>query len=109
MLHSKCYADRMQHKKQVTVVQAAASLGVSVDTIRRRVRSGDLEKVQLERGYAVVLEEPSADEHLIQQVLAERDRLIEQVGFLERQLEEAAKREEALLKLLDSSTRRGDS
>jgi excisionase family DNA binding protein len=93
----------MREDKTYTVAEAAARLGVSVDTIRRRVQSGSLEKVELERGYAVILDQaPSPDEHLLQQVIAERDRLVEQVSFLQRQLEEAARREAALLKLVDS-------
>jgi excisionase family DNA binding protein len=86
-----------------TVAEAAAQLGVSVDTIRRRVQAGTLEKVALERGYGVILEQPPApDDDLLRQVAAERDRLVEQIAFLQRQLEEAGRRESALLKLLEA-------
>src|SRR2546421_1043160 len=92
----------MPESKTYTVAEAAARLGVRVDTVRRRVQSGSLEKVQLERGYAVVLDQPpSPDEHLLRQLVAERDRLVEQVAFLQRLLEEAGRREAALLKLVD--------
>jgi excisionase family DNA binding protein len=93
----------MHTDKTYTVAEAAARLGVSVDTVRRRVQSGSLEKVQLERGYAVILDQPpSPADNLLQQVAAERDRLLEQVAFLQRQLEEAGRREAALLRLVDT-------
>jgi excisionase family DNA binding protein len=96
----------MHEGNTFTVAQAAARLGVSVDTIRRRVQSGALEKVQMERGYAVVLDQQqSPDEHLLQQVTAERDRLIQEVAFLHRQMDEGAGREATLLELLESSTK----
>jgi excisionase family DNA binding protein len=93
----------MRKDNTYTFAEAAAQLGVSVDTVRRRVQAGSLEKVQLERGYAVILDQPpSPADHLLQQVIGERDRLIEQVAFLQRQLEEAARRESALLKLANA-------
>ena len=93
----------MRNDRTYTVAEAAAQLGVSVDTVRRRVQAGSLEKVPMERGYAVILDQPpSPADNLLQQVLAERDRLIELVAFLQRQLEEAARREAALLKVVDT-------
>lgn len=93
----------MRKDQTFTVAEAAARLGVSVDTVRRRVQAGSLEKVQMERGYAVILDQPpSPADHLMQQVIAERDRLVEQVAFLQRQLEEAMRREATLLSLVDS-------
>jgi len=92
----------MQTNGTYTVAAAAAQLGVSVDTIRRRVQAGTLEKVQLEKGYGVILEQPPApNEEMLRQVLAERDRLVELVAFLQRQLEESGRRESALLKLAE--------
>jgi excisionase family DNA binding protein len=38
----------MHTDKTFTVAEAAARLGVSVDTVRRRVQAGSLEKVQME-------------------------------------------------------------
>jgi excisionase family DNA binding protein len=93
----------MGDDKTYTVAEAAAQLGVSVDTVRRRVQAGSLEKVQMERGYAVILDQPpSPADNLLEQVLAERDRLIELVAFLQRQLDEASRREAALLQLIDA-------
>jgi excisionase family DNA binding protein len=93
----------MQQTGTYTVAGAAAQLGVSVDTVRRRVQAGTLEKVQLEKGYGVILEQPPIpNEELLRQVLAERDRLVEQLAFLQRQLEEAGRRESALLKLIEA-------
>jgi hypothetical protein len=56
-----------------------------------------------DKGYAVIVDQPpSADEHLVRQVMAERDRLAEQVAFLQRLLDEAARRGAALLRLVDA-------
>jgi hypothetical protein len=48
----------------------------------------------------IVDQPPWADEHLVR--LAERDRFAEQVPFPHRLLEEAARREAALLKPVDA-------
>lgn len=85
--------------------EAAVRLGVSVDTVRRRVQAGELEKVPLQRGYAVVLnQEPSLDANVLAEVRAERDRLLDEVTFLQRQLETALLGQAAMLKLLESRT-----
>jgi excisionase family DNA binding protein len=92
----------MRKDKTYTFAEAAAQLGVSVDTVRRRVQAGSLEKVQMERGYAVILDQPpSPADDLLRQVIGERDRLVDLVAFLQRQLEEATRRESALLQLVN--------
>lgn len=96
----------MRQGNTFSVAEAAARLGVSVDTVRRRVHAGSLETVPLERGYAVILDQPpTADESMLRQVAAERDRLVEEVAFLRRQLEDASRREAALLKLVEGRGR----
>jgi excisionase family DNA binding protein len=80
---------------EVTLSEAASRLGVSVDTVRRRLRSGELAGRQLGRRTLVTVPEsvsPSrrAGDELLAEVRAERDRLAAQVDALNRQLEAAA-------------------
>src|ERR1700730_9203255 len=92
----------MRKDKTYTFAEAAAQLGISVDTVRRRVQAGSLEKVQMERGYAVILDQPpSPADHLLQQVIGERDRIVDVVAFRQQLLKEATRRESALLQLLN--------
>lgn len=43
----------MDLKKQMTVKQAAERLDVDIETIRRAIRAGKIEAIQLGRGYRI--------------------------------------------------------
>ena len=90
---------------EVTLSDAASRLGVSVDTVRRRLRSGELAGRQVGRRTLVTVSEshaPSrrAGDELLTEVRAERDRLAAQVDALNRQLEAAAVERAELRQLL---------
>jgi len=101
----------------VTIAQAAATLGVSDDTIRRRIKAGELAAREDERGRKMVTlpEEappavPNPDDQSVDtanhvqewlaDVRAERDRLAEHVRFLAQQLEAATTAQSQLRELL---------
>lgn len=80
---------------EVSLSEAASRLGVSVDTIRRRLRTGELPGRQVGRRLLVTIPEsqaPSrrAGDELLAEVRAERDRLAALVESLNRQLESAS-------------------
>lgn len=102
---------------EVTIAQAAASLGVSDDTIRRRIKAGELDAREDERGRKIVTlpdEPPSAAtatdgaststanhiQEWLADVRAERDRLAEQVRFLAQQLDASTTAQSQLRELL---------
>lgn len=102
---------------EVTIAQAAATLGVSDDTIRRRIKAGELGAREDERGRKLVTlpdETPptatAADgastgtanhvQEWLADVRAERDRLAEQVRFLAQQLDASTTAQSQLRELL---------
>jgi excisionase family DNA binding protein len=102
---------------EVTIAQAAATLGVSDDTIRRRIKAGELDAREDERGRKLVTlpdETPptatAADgastttanhvQEWLTDVRAERDRLAEQVRFLAQQLDASTTAQSQLRELL---------
>ena len=81
---------------EVPLAEAASRLGVSVDTVRRRLRTGELAGRQAGRRTLVSLPETqvkparAASDELLAEVRAERDRLVAQLEALTRQLEAAS-------------------
>ena len=81
---------------EVPLSEAASRLGVSVDTVRRRLRTGELAGRQVGRRTIVSLPEAQAvparraSDELLAEVRADRDRLVAQVEALNRQLEAAS-------------------
>lgn len=81
---------------EVSLSEAAARLGVSVDTVRRRLRTGDLAGRQAGRRTLVSLPEKaptparSTGDELLAEVRAERDRLAAQLEAMIRQLDAAS-------------------
>jgi excisionase family DNA binding protein len=95
---------------EVSLSEAASRLGVSVDTVRRRLRSGQLAGRQSGRRLFVTLPEIPSDEpvpaepaDLLAEVRAERDRLAALVGSLMQQLESESAERKHLLTLLERS------
>lgn len=90
---------------EVPLSEAAARLGVSVDTVRRRLRTGELAARQAGRRTLVSLPEAAAaparrtSDELLAEVRAERDRLVIHLDALIRQLD-AASAERAELRAL---------
>lgn len=100
---------------ELTITQAAGALGVSDDTIRRRIESGKLQARTDEHGRRWVIlpdaeaahatedgaaKPEAASEALLTQVAGERDQLREQVRFLQQQLDAATQAQEQLRQLL---------
>ena len=81
---------------EVPLSEAASRLGVSVDTVRRRLRTGELAGRQAGRRTLVSLPEAvatparRASDELLAEVRMDRDRLALQVQALMGQLEAAA-------------------
>jgi len=81
---------------EVPLSEAASRLGVSVDTVRRRLRTGGLAGRQVGRRTLVSLPESHAapqrraSDELLAEIRSERNRLATQVDSLLRQLEAAS-------------------
>jgi excisionase family DNA binding protein len=95
---------------EVSLSEAASRLGVSVDTVRRRLRSGQLAGRQSGRRLLVTLPGTSAagrpraePAELLDEIRAERDRLAALVGLLVRQLESESTERRRLLALVERS------
>jgi excisionase family DNA binding protein len=110
---------------EVTIADAAHRLGVSDDTIRRRVKAGDLAARRDEHGRlwipvdddqaaatpaessATAPRPPDRDRDLLlSTITAERDRLAEHVRFLAEQLDRATRAQGELRELLAREQRR---
>lgn len=80
---------------EVSLSEAASRLGVSVDTVRRRLKSGELAGRQVGRRTLVSLPdgarrpERRTEDALLAEVRADRDRLAAMVDTLLRQLDAA--------------------
>ncbi len=97
---------------EVSLSEAASRLGVSVDTIRRRLKSGELAGRQVGRKTVVSLPEAARrpdrrlDDDLLAEVRAERDRLAGVLASLLKQLELAGAERAELRGLLDQALKR---
>jgi len=97
---------------ELTLSEAASRLGVSVDTSRRRLKSGELAGRQVGRKTMVSLPETVSQERraasgvgqeeLLSELRAERDRLGRLLDTALRQLDEAAAERGELRRLLEA-------
>jgi excisionase family DNA binding protein len=107
---------------ELTIAEAATALGVSVDTVRRRIRRGDLRARRDEHGrYLITLEMDSAEtpaakrargaeaeterelthtREVLAEVRRQRDQLEQQVAALQEQISAAATERSELRQLL---------